>query len=156
MIKIKYLFAVIATPIVMMAAACSDTTTSEGCLDPSQVPQAVQSAFATKYPRIIACYESKPYGYEAVFSQAGIEYEGEFAASGQWLETEYEVAENQFSAVVLQKVRQENPGYEITKREIEITAQGTFYEVEIESGGRQLELYFDSQGNPVPNSNEDS
>lgn len=160
MVKIKNLLVIIATPVVMISAACvSDATyesTSGDCLDLSQVPQVVQSAFAAKYPGMTACYESQPYGYEAVFTQGGIEYEGEFTASGQWLETEYEVAENQFSGVVLQKVRQERPGYEITKREIEITPQGTFYEVEIESDGTQLELYFDSQGNPASNSNEDS
>jgi hypothetical protein len=85
-----------------------------------------------------------------------MEYEAEFSPDGRWLETEYEVSDSQFSAAVLQRVKQEHPDYQITKREIEITPQGIFYEVEIQRGGEQVELYFDARGLPAPNTNEDS
>lgn len=120
------------------------------------VPDAVQRAFNLKYPGVTAEWEEQPYGYEAVFIKNGIEYEAEYSRSGQWLETEYEVEANQFSAIVLKRVRQQYPGYAVTKREIELTPNGTFYEVEIERGSEEIELYFDDRANLVRNANEDA
>jgi len=97
-----------------------------------------------------------PYGYEAVFVQDGLEYEAEYSSTGEWLETEYEVQEFQFPQAVLRAVRQQYPNYVITKYEIELTPLGTFYEVEVEGNGQEIELYFDEQGRPTANSNEDA
>jgi uncharacterized membrane protein YkoI len=152
MSKIKYSF----LPIVLMLAACGETKTSQACIDNAQVPQVVQSAFSSQYAGMKACWQSKPYGFESIFTDKGIEYAAEFSSNGQWLETEYEVAEGQFSAAVLQKIKQEHSGFKVTKREIEITPEGTFYEVDIERNGTEAELYFDDQANPSLNSNEDS
>lgn len=127
-----------------------------GCSSGIAAPSPVQQAFDRNYPGVKAKWQEQPYGYEAVFSKGGMEYEAEYSRTGQWLETEYEVEENQFSAIVLQRVRQQYPGYAITKREIELTPNGTFYEVEIESGGQELELYFDDRANPARNANEDA
>lgn len=122
-----------------------------------EVPENVKKAFTEKYPGATnPQWEQQPYGYEAVFVQNGIEYEGEFSPQGTWLETEYEVPQQQFSSQVLARVKRENPGYTVTKHEIEITPQGKFYEVEIERGSEQIELYFDESANPAPNSNEDA
>ncbi len=122
----------------------------------TQIPQNVQNALLAKYPGASATWEIQPYGYEAVFNQNGIEYEAEFSQNGQWLETEYEVSDAQFPTTILQKIQLDYPGYQITKREIELTPQGTFYEVEVEQGGAQIELYFDERANPANNSNEDA
>ncbi|MBD1844361.1 PepSY-like domain-containing protein [Cyanobacteria bacterium FACHB-63] len=126
------------------------------CSPSHAVPNPVQQAFNLKYPGVNARWEGKPYGYEAVFVKDGREYEAEFSRSGQWLETEYEVEADQFSAIVLERVRQQYPGYAVTKHEIELTPNGTFYEVEIERGNEEIELYFDDRGNPVGNANEDA
>ncbi|QSJ16871.1 PepSY-like domain-containing protein [Nostoc sp. UHCC 0702] len=122
----------------------------------SEVPQTVQSAFLKKYPGVLPDWEPQAYGYEAVFIDKGIEYEAEFSQDGQWLETEYEVLETQFPLIVLEQIRQKYPDYVITKREIELTPQGTFYEVEVERGDEEIELYFDERANPASNSNEDA
>jgi len=132
--------------------ACSSNQASETV----QVPETVQSALQTKYPGVEARWESQPYGYEAVFTKDGFEYEAEFSSKGQWLETEYEVSDAQFPAIVLERVKGKYPGYAITKREIELTPLGTFYEVEVEQGDQQIELYFDDRANPAANSNEDA
>jgi hypothetical protein len=126
-----------------------------GC-NSSEVPQTVKSALLTKYPGVSPRWESQPYGYEAVFTKDGIEYEAEFSQDGQWLETEYEVLESQFPVIVLERVRQEYPNVAITKREIELTPQGTFYEVEVQRGDEEIELYFDERAKPATNSNEDA
>ncbi|MBD2083207.1 PepSY-like domain-containing protein [Leptolyngbya sp. FACHB-17] len=127
-----------------------------GCSSSYAVPSSVQQAFNLKYPGINARWEEKPYGYEAVFVKDGREYEAEFSRSGQWLETEYELGADQFSAIVLERVRQQYPGYAVTKHEIELTPNGTFYEVEIERGDEEIELYFDERGNLISNANEDA
>jgi hypothetical protein len=145
--------AITSTAIVAVGCASSQTTPNNSI----QVPENVRSAFAATYPGISPTWEEQPYGFEAEFIKDGIEYEVEFSASGQWLETEYEVTQDyQFSLLVLDRVKQEYPGWAITKREIEITPQGKFYEVEIEQGGQQIELYFDERGNKAQNSNEDA
>jgi Putative beta-lactamase-inhibitor-like, PepSY-like len=141
--------------------AASSTLILTACNKPSntqsiQVPPSVQSAFAAKYPGVSPTWASQAYGYEAIFPKNGIEYEAEFSKDGRWLETEYEVPENQFSTLVLNRVKKEYPGYKIKKREIELTPRGTFYEVEVEGGGKQIERYYDERGNPARNSNEDA
>lgn len=144
-------------PTTLLAACGGSFDPEDHTIPQSQVPQIVQSAFASKYPGKTPQWELQPYGYEAVFFENGREYEAEFSDSGQWLETEYEVSsDNQFSDAVLRSVRTQYPGYTITKREIEITPVGTFYEVEVENGSDEIELYFDNRGNQVNNSNEDA
>ncbi|MCU0492803.1 MAG: PepSY-like domain-containing protein [Chloroflexaceae bacterium] len=138
---------------VLALSACGGG--SQG-LDPNQVPQAVRTAFASQNPGVTPVWERQPYGYEAVFTQNNQEYEVEYAADGRWLETEYEVAASQFSQQVLERVSREHPGFQVTKHEIEITPQGTFYEVEITQGSTEYELYFDQNGNPARNANEDA
>jgi hypothetical protein len=125
------------------------------CASSESAPAAVLQAFDAQYPGNKPKWEAQPYGYEAVFTKAGLEYEAEYSASGTWLETEYEVHESQFSPAVLQRLKQQYPGYAITKHEIELTPQGTFYEVEIEANGQERELYFDDQANPAVNQHED-
>ncbi len=139
----------------LMLTACNKATNTQPT-QVIQVPSSVQRAFAAKYPGVTPRWESQPYGYEAIFQKNGIKYEAEFSQDGRWLETEYEVPENRFSTLVINRVKKEYPGYKITKREIEITPQGTFYEVEVEGGGRQIERYYDERANPARNLNEDA
>lgn len=134
--------------LTLLLAACGEQSL--------QPPAAVSRAFAARYPNVSAQWEEKPYGYEGIFAMNGTEYEAEFAADGQWLETEHEVGAAQFSQTVLDRINREYPGYTVTKHEIEQTPQGTFYEVEIERNGSEYELYFDGNANRVRNANEDS
>ena len=146
------LAAIGAISSTLMLTACNKASNTQS----TQVPPTVQSAFAAKYPGVTPSWESQPYGYEAIFQKNGIEYEAEFSKDGRWLETEYQVPENRFSALVINRVKKEYPGYKITKREIELTPRGTFYEVEVEGGGKQIERYYDERANPARNLNEDA
>lgn len=141
-----------------LLASCDNAVDSQdNVISSREVPQVVQSAFAKKYPGKTPNWELQPYGYEAVFIENGIEYEAEYSSNGQWLETEYELtSDNGFSEVVLDKVRAQYPSGTIKKREIEITPQGIFYEVEVVNNGNEVELYFDGRGNRAPNSHEDA
>lgn len=119
------------------------------------VPQAVKAAFQAKYSDISHTWQKHDYGYEAVFTQNNIKYEAEFSETGEWLETEHYVTEKDFPPIVLNLIKQERPGYIITKYEIEITPKGIFYEVDITDGELEEELYFDSRGNPHTDLYED-
>jgi hypothetical protein len=141
---------------VLMATLCLGTASCDRSGSDALVPDAVLQAFNTTYPDVSPQWELMPYGYEAVFVQDGLEYEVEYSSAGEWLETEYEVQELQFPQAVLQTVRQQYPNYTITKYEVELTPLGTFYEVEVEGNGQEIELYFNEQGQPTTNSNEDA
>lgn len=140
---------------ILTLTACNSTKPPQ-VIQTNPVPPTVQSALAAKYPGVVPVWEAQRYGYEAAFTKNGIEYEAEFSPNGQWLETEYEVTKTQFPAILLQKIRQKYPDYNITKCEIELTPKGTFYEVEVEKGKTEIELYFDQRGNPAQNYNEDA
>jgi Putative beta-lactamase-inhibitor-like, PepSY-like len=140
-----------------LASCGQEVDSQDNVISSSGVPQVVQSAFANKYPGKTPTWELQPYGYEAVFAENGIEYEAEYSSNGQWLETEYELtSDNGFSSVVLDKVRAQYPSGTIKKREIEITPQGIFYEVEVVNNDNEVELYFDDRGNRAQNSHEDA
>lgn len=153
--KTKFWFA-LTTLALLVSCEFSTSSSSDSYLNQEQVPLVVRNTFNAKYANRQAQWEKQPYGYEAVFVENGLEHEAEFSENGQWLETEVEVPEQQFSQRVLERVRREHPNYVITKREIEQTPNGTFYEVEIEQGDQEYELYFDAQVNPVRNANEDA
>ncbi len=142
---------------ILLVGCGGEVEDSTSTTSTTEVPDNVQRAFAAAHPGVSPAWEKQSYGYEAEFVKDGIEYEVEFSDAGQWLETEYEVTQDyQFSLLVLDKVKREHPGWALTKREVEITPQGKFYEVEIEQGGQQIELYFDERGNKAQNSNEDA
>nr|WP_199326013.1 PepSY-like domain-containing protein [Nostoc parmelioides] len=123
------------------------------CYHPSKeeqsiiVPPSIKAAFKAKYPNIPHIWQKNSYGYEAIFTQNNIQYEAEFSHTGEWLETEYNVREEDFPTAVLNRVKKERPGYIITRYEIEITPKGTFYKIEITDGETEEELYFDRSGN---------
>ncbi|HEY1015270.1 MAG TPA: PepSY-like domain-containing protein [Herpetosiphonaceae bacterium] len=122
----------------------------------ANVPSAVQQSYDRIYPGLAAKWERQPYGYEAVITVNEFEYEAEFAADGTWLETEYELAAPAFPPAVIEAIGREYDADDISKYEVEITPEGAFYEIEVERGGRQIERYYDAQGEPADNSNEDS
>lgn len=141
---------------IVALALTSCAPTPPGGMSSVVPPDAVQQAFAKQYPGMTPTWQTKPYGYEAVFMQNGLETEAEYNAAGQWLETEVEVGEAAFSQVVLDRIRQQYPQHTITKYEIETTPNGKFYEVEITLAGQELELYFNENAKPITNLYEDS
>lgn len=120
------------------------------------VPAAVEQAYDRIYPDTNPRWSRQPYGYEAVIVINEFEYEAEFAGDGTWLETEYELAAPAFPPAVIEAIQREYPGADISKYEIEVTPAGVFYEIEVEQGGSQTERYYDAQGEPADNSNEDA
>lgn len=133
------------------------TAGASACTAGDPVPAELESAFQARHPGESAVWERQPFGYEAVYSTGGVEYEVEFSHAGQWLETEYEVTrDDELPAAVVARVAREYPGLPVTKREIEQTADGEFYEVEVETSRGDVEVYFDGAGMLAANRNEDA
>jgi uncharacterized membrane protein YkoI len=93
---------------------------------------------------------------EAIFKQNGRTYEVEFDHEGNWVETELEnVPAIEIPAKVIETAKALHPKSQITEFEIELTAKGTFYEVEMTTPNGEVELYLDGNGKRMYNTNED-
>lgn len=150
----KWLAVVLA---VGTASACGGTVATESNNAVNEdVPENIQIMFQQKYPNAQPQWSKISYGYEAVFYDNGIEYEAEFSEGGEWLETEYDATEADIPSAILMTIRQQYPNAILDEFEIEITPNGQFYEVEIMTNSQEQELYFDRNGQAVPNQNEDS
>lgn len=102
-------------------------------------------------------WEERHYGFEAIFTDNNKQIEVEYDKNGNWLETEFEhVAETDIPYDIRQKIATKFPKASVEEYEIEHTAQGTFYEVELNEDGKHVEKYFDSKGDETTNTNEDS
>jgi uncharacterized membrane protein YkoI len=98
----------------------------------------------------------RDYGMEAIFKQNGRTYEVEFDHEGNWVETELEnVPAIEIPAKVIEAAKAMHPTGQITEFEIELTAKGTFYEVEMATPNGEVEMYFDGNGKRMYNTNED-
>jgi uncharacterized membrane protein YkoI len=96
------------------------------------------------------------YGWEAQFEVDGQEIEVEFDKSGNWIETELEnVPRTMIPQRVLAAVQSRFPLCQFKEYEIEYTADGTFYEIEIMDGSQERELYYNDKGEKKTNTNED-
>jgi uncharacterized membrane protein YkoI len=98
----------------------------------------------------------RDYGMEAIFKQNGRTYEVEFDHEGNWVETELEnVPAIEVPTKVIEAAKAMHPTGQITEFEIELTAKGTFYEVEMATPNGEVEMYFDGNGKRMYNTNED-
>lgn len=96
------------------------------------------------------------YGWEAQFEADGQEVEVEFDKSGNWIETELEnVPRTMIPQRVLAAILSRFPSCQFKEYEIEYTADGTFYEIEIMDGNQERELYYNDKGEKKTNTNED-
>jgi hypothetical protein len=96
------------------------------------------------------------YGMEAIFKQNGRTYEVEFDHKGNWIETEMEdVPAVEIPTLIIEAAKAVYPTARISEYEIELTAKGTFYEVEMTTETGEVELYFDNKGKRAKNENED-
>ncbi|MBE9205982.1 PepSY-like domain-containing protein [Nostoc sp. LEGE 06077] len=140
----KIIFGTFSPLLIFFLSACNSSQTQNNQI---KAPEIVDKAFTEKYSHIPRVWEKTNYGYEATYMQNNIKYEAEFSDTGEWLETEYYVAGEEFPDIVLKRIHQEYPNFKITKYEIEITPEGNFYEVDITDGEIEYELYFDVNGN---------
>jgi hypothetical protein len=127
--------------------------------DPTIMPQKMMDKVAELYPELNANnihWVQPKYGWEAQFEADGQEIEVEFDKSGNWIETELEnVPRTMIPQRVLAAVLSRFPSCQFKEYEIEYTADGTFYEIEIMDGEQEREIYYNDKGEKKTNTNED-
>jgi uncharacterized membrane protein YkoI len=121
------------------------------CSNDQDVPQKVKQAFTTKFPaaKKVKWEKENESEWEAEFKMDGLEYSANFSEDGSWQETEHEIKKNEVPANILSILNAEFPGYKIEEAEISETAEGKFYEFELEKGGEDIEVTLDLQGKIV-------
>jgi uncharacterized membrane protein YkoI len=147
-----------------------DLPTANASLSNQTTENDVQDAFLASLPEQAKTYITdhfaldtkdvewikRDYGMEAIFKQNGRTYEVEFDHEGNWVETELEnVPAIEIPSKVIETAKALHPTGQITEFEIELTAKGTFYEIEMTTANGEVELYLDSNGKRMYNTNED-
>jgi uncharacterized membrane protein YkoI len=127
--------------------------------DPSVMPTKMGEKVVELFPDQAADaihWVKQKNGWEAQFENDGQEMEVEFDESGNWLETELEsVSKTMIPQHIMKAVQQRFPACQFKEFEIEYTAEGTFYEIEIIDGGQEREVYYNAKGEKKSNLNED-
>ncbi len=101
----------------------------------SKVPETVTTAFADKYPNAKNVeweYDEEDGEWEGEFKMDKMEYEAEFDADGNWLETECEIEAAELAKPVLESVNEKNKlsGSSIIRIEKKERPDGIYYEIE--------------------------
>lgn len=118
-------------------------------VDPNKVPQAVKTAFTSKFPKAEAPTWEMEDGkdYEAEFKELGSERSATFDATGKWLETESGIQTVALPASVSRTIAANYADRKITDVErVETSDRGILYEVELAKGKDILEVQLDTNG----------
>lgn len=120
-------------------------------------PQKVKDAFAQKFPDIkkVEWEKESDTKWEAEFKMNGKEYSASFLEDGTWQETEYEIKKRDIANIIKAVLLKEFPDYSVEEAEISETAEGKFYEFEIEKGENEMEVTIDKEGKIVKKEMED-
>lgn len=114
-----------------------------------QVPAAVRTAFAARFPHATAVKWERENAteHEAEFKDQGVERSASFDPQGTWLETETAIAEAALPAPVRATLARDHAGRRVKECErVETATQGTLYEVEVQDGGKVLEVRLSETG----------
>ncbi len=124
--------------------------------DEVKIPDAVRSAFQSKFPDV-----DKPDWemessdeYEASFKLQGKETSACFDNSGHWLETETEIKVSDLPEAVRTALQTDFADYKVTEAsEIESAANGKGFEAEIKKGKEVFDVVFSPEGKMLSNKN---
>ena len=112
------------------------------------VPPNVLTAFNAKFPdaKSVEWEMEDEAEWEAEFEWKGKEYSANFSTAGDWMETEYEIAESEVPTTIRDILSANFEQYEIEEVEIAETVKGQVYEFEIEVGEEELEVAVNLKG----------
>jgi uncharacterized membrane protein YkoI len=121
-----------------------------------KIPSGVKDSFAKRFPGVEHVKWSKENDteFEAEFKNNGKEQSATFDQTGKWLETESEIKKSELPAIVQATIAKEFAGYRIEESELTETADGTFYEVEVEKGKLEYEVKISPDGKLISKEKE--
>jgi hypothetical protein len=113
-----------------------------------EIPDVVLKNFMAKYPNANADkWEKEGDIFNVEFILDGQEYEAEFDNTGRWLETEMEIKIGDLPETIQTVLETKYSGYEIGEAEyVETADYGITYDVVVEKGDKEIEIYFFSDG----------
>lgn len=113
-----------------------------------KVPDKVKSAFEGKFPNATAVkWEADDDEFTADFSSDSINYYTTFADDGKWIETGVMISYETLPDAVKKGVKDKIKDAEIKCCYRAEDFKGTvFYEVDVNKGGKTIELYFNKDG----------
>ena len=119
----------------------------------NDVPANVKSAFTQKFSNAtnVKWGRENDQEREAEFKMDSKSYAADFDNAGIWVETEYEINENEIPAIVKSTLDKESTGAKINLSEVAETADGISYEFIVGRGEDQTELVIDNSGKLISN-----
>ena len=121
------------------------------------VPDVAKRAFEAAYPAVKdAQWVQDEGGFEAEWKVNGMEHAVVYDATGNVLLTEEQVTEAQMPTAIAPYLAEKHAGMAVVKVGMEQKAGVTTYEVELDNGGKELELLFDAEGNYIGTEADDS
>ena len=121
------------------------------------VPTKVKTAFSKSYPdaKCVVWEKDNETEWEVAYKIAGKEYSSVISNEGAWKQTEQEIKESDIPAQVKQTIDREFMGYEVDEIEKVETANGEFYEFELEKGKTEIEVIIDKNGKVINKKKDD-
>jgi len=131
----------VSVSVVLAMVVCTEAQKKEA-------PQSVKSAFEQQFKNVsgVKWDQEKTGEWEAEFKMNGKEYSANFDEQGKWLETEYEINENQIPAAVKNTINTSFAGYKMKESEISETSKGKAYEFELIKEKEKVEVAITEDG----------
>ena len=144
---------ILAATIILFLASCSkDSNESKK----PEMPKVVEDNFKAQNPTTKDVkWEKEGDLFEAEFEDNGMEKSIVYDKNGNVIATESEIAVADLPSAITQYITDHYNSYSIEEAEKEEKSDGTFFEVQIESGEQEMDLIFDSQGQFVKQEIED-
>jgi hypothetical protein len=139
--------------IILFSVACVVAGLADAQkLKSSDVPAAVQEAFAKHFPKAKEVKWSKEgtTEFEAEFESANLKQSANFDKTGKWLETETIIKNSELPQAVQAAIAKDFAGYKIEEPEkFESPGQAALYEMELEKNKVTYEVQFSADGKVV-------
>jgi hypothetical protein len=115
------------------------------------VPAKIKTAFSEKFSNAtnVKWSSESEKEWEAEFKVDGKEYSANFDINANWIETEYEISENEIPGAVKTTLEKEFAGYKIGESVLSETADGKVYEIELTKDREKTEAAIDMNGKVV-------
>ncbi len=129
-----------------------DNDGSDYNISASSVPQAVISAFQTKYPAAVRVkWEKEGELYEAEFLLKNERYDAYFKADGTWVYTEIELSTQigTLPQAIQNHINTNYAGWRIDDVELVQTPTSEYYKIELEKGSAEVTLLIKADGTIV-------
>ena len=132
--------------MILMVLISTMAFTAKG--QKKEVPAKVKTAFTQKFPNAtkVEWGRENATEWEAEFKMNAKDYSANYDNNGNWMETEYQVSENELPAAVKSSLSNKYASSKILVAEISETKDGKVYEVLLKINGEKSEVVLSANG----------